>query len=233
MSTITVSPTRKRVRVASTSTSVAKRANNNTNRVKSIVNIGRGFPTKSRAVLRYMEDLQGALNPGSASYTNYLFKANSIYDPNSSGTGHQPYGHDTYQTMYNHYTVYKSRITVHWMTSPDYPQGFIVGTNIVPGSSDADIPQTKIEKQEGKPNYKFINHATARGEKSTITWTKGKYFDKTKADGLTAAFGADPTELSYFDVWCQNKAAATTYCGAFVVIEYWVEFTEPKSLGGS
>jgi len=36
---------------------------------------------------------------------NYTFNLNSIFDPNRTGVGHQPYGHDTMLTLYNRYRV--------------------------------------------------------------------------------------------------------------------------------
>ena len=37
----------------------------------------------------------------------YRFRLNSIFDPDLTGVGHQPYGHDTLQSIYNKYRVTK------------------------------------------------------------------------------------------------------------------------------
>lgn len=38
---------------------------------------------------------------------DYRFNLNSLYDPDLTSTGHQPYGYDTYATLYNRYRVFK------------------------------------------------------------------------------------------------------------------------------
>ena len=45
---------------------------------------------------------------------------NSIFDPNRTGTGHQPYAHDTFQALYNRYRVISTSwvITVYNASTP-------------------------------------------------------------------------------------------------------------------
>lgn len=45
-------------------------------------------------------------------FGQYSFRANSIYDPDYTGVGHQPMGHDTLELLYGRYTVVGSAITV-------------------------------------------------------------------------------------------------------------------------
>lgn len=42
----------------------------------------------------------------------YFYRGNSINDPNSTGSGHQPMGHDQFSLMYNRYLVLGSKITL-------------------------------------------------------------------------------------------------------------------------
>ena len=42
----------------------------------------------------------------------YQFAANDMYDPNFTGTGHQPYQFDQLAALYNHWTVIASKITI-------------------------------------------------------------------------------------------------------------------------
>lgn len=72
----------------------------------------RAFADETFSVLRYCEQL--TFNPGSASSSNNTFSINGCYDPNITGTGHQPYGFDEYCAAgaagpYNRYTVLRSR----------------------------------------------------------------------------------------------------------------------------
>lgn len=235
VSVVLPTPQRKRTRAASTGRAAGKKARSSANRnvSRSLVSVGRTFPKKIRTVLRYVQDVGAALNPSGDSLAQVAFKANGMYDPYDPIGGHQPYGFDQYAAIYNHYHVYKAVCRVKWACPTAYPEGFIVGLNLTPSSTDTDNAQTKMEKQEGKINYGYIS-LNAPNHETVFVWKDKDYFGTSgDNDKLSAAVGADPTELSHFQVWCQNKNAGTAYCGALVTIDYYIEFTEPKSLGGS
>jgi hypothetical protein len=59
--------------------------------------------------LKYVD--QFVLNPTSASTDNYVFRANSLFDPNYTGTGHQPYGYDQWATFYSSWVVERCVLT--------------------------------------------------------------------------------------------------------------------------
>ncbi|PWN73053.1 hypothetical protein CV717_29100, partial [Bacillus cereus] len=67
--------------------------------------------------MRYVENVILTTVNNSDDATFYYFSCNGIHDPNITGTGHQPYGHDTVASLYNHYRVDKSVITVSPTTS--------------------------------------------------------------------------------------------------------------------
>ena len=52
------------------------------------------------------------LDVTTGSYTVHNMNANSAWDPNGTGTGHQPLGYDMICQMYRRYCVMKSRLTV-------------------------------------------------------------------------------------------------------------------------
>ena len=68
------------------------------------------FPAVEKYQLRYSQTV--TINPGIGTCGVYKFRANSIFDPDYTGIGHQPYGHDNLESIYQHYTVDSSTITV-------------------------------------------------------------------------------------------------------------------------
>lgn len=75
--------------------------------------IKRLFPNKLRLKLQYVDstELAYVMNTGSAYEASYVYRGNSIYDPDLTGTGHQPYGTDELYTWYSNYTVFSVKCT--------------------------------------------------------------------------------------------------------------------------
>lgn len=69
-----------------------------------------GFPETYRTTLVYNEGITLDAAAGSTAY--YSFNANSLYDPNYTGTGHQPLYYDNLCAVYGRWRVRKCYITV-------------------------------------------------------------------------------------------------------------------------
>lgn len=68
------------------------------------------FPARKTVALRYVQTV--SLDPSAATNAIQVFRANSIFDPDYTGTGHQPMFRDNYATIYNEYKVNHSTITM-------------------------------------------------------------------------------------------------------------------------
>nr|AGA18346.1 hypothetical protein [uncultured marine virus] len=72
---------------------------------------------KQDVVLRYHETF--TVNPGLGGTPGfYVFRSNSCYDPNFTGTGHQPRGYDQIMTMYQFLAVKECQMEC-WFTTSD------------------------------------------------------------------------------------------------------------------
>lgn len=78
---------------------------------------GSGIAPIVRVKQKYFE--QVVLGDGATSPYPYTFRLNSTYDPNETGTGHQPKGRDFYASMYNDYIVLGGRYIVRFMNIGD------------------------------------------------------------------------------------------------------------------
>lgn len=76
------------------------------------------FPQTMFAQHKYVEDFAFAAdNLTGLMGSDYAFRLNSLYDPNFTGTGHQPQGFDQMTPLYGRYTVYKVRISIRLITA--------------------------------------------------------------------------------------------------------------------
>lgn len=68
-----------------------------------------GFPSRRTTVLRYVEDF--SLDPGNGNSAVNVFAVNNLFDPNYTGSGHQPMFFDNYAQLYSKYKVNSATIT--------------------------------------------------------------------------------------------------------------------------
>ena len=86
-----------------------------------------GFPPLMKVDLHY-ESLV-TLMPGAA-VASYVFRGNSLFDPDYTGTGHQPRYYDQLTPIYGRYKVLRSAITVEMINgSPNSGAIFAITPN--------------------------------------------------------------------------------------------------------
>ena len=171
----------------------------------------------------------------------YRFNLNSIFDPNRTGTGHQPYGHDTLATLYNRYRVIDCsyRVSIFNLTNPTTEP---VQLTALPANEEVSI-STGAEGRES-PRAKFIVQG-ATG--APIRELKGKVYmpslvGRTKQqyladDRYQAQFGASPSELAilnlYTSLMTDGQVASGRTLQATVELIYHVECFDVKQLAQS
>lgn len=69
------------------------------------------FGQRTRRVVQYATQYI-SVTSGAGTAGAYVFSANGLYDPDITGTGHQPMGFDQMMIFYNHYTVTRSRCRI-------------------------------------------------------------------------------------------------------------------------
>lgn len=187
-----------------------------------------------KATLPYFENSIN-LDPTLAGVGWYNFSANGLYDPNITGTGHQPLGFDQMMLMYDHYTVIGAKITVTFINiDGTYPM--IVGIKVADDvQSSSDLTQI-IEN--GNCNYTTVG--SYKTDQSIVTLTKKigikKFFKKPITDdNYSGSVNANPAEQVYFSIFCANTS--DTYDGSGVRLnvrlDYITLFREPKLLAKS
>jgi len=190
------------------------------------------FPIRMVATLKYFETV--SLTNGLTSVSSYNFACNSIYDPNLSGTGHQPYGHDTYSTIYNQYTVLNARIRVKPVLNTSQNTALTWGVGIEDTVTSTLANDTWAER----PTYvhrKGTALSSVEGKELSINWNRAKRFPHEDLyRTVSAPFGANPSEIEIFNIVVQNSTGAALGTAYLTVeIDYTCEFYELKDLGSS
>lgn len=195
------------------------------------------FPKRIVVRMMYAEPQIGSINPGAAGVAaSYVFRANSIYDPNFTGTGHQPMGFDQMMTMYQNFVVLGSKITCTFNNS-DTTNHVIVGIYLSSNSTVISDLSNLIENG----NCVFSNLSDSDTSNSVVTLTKmhspKKWFGVRNIvddDLFQGTSSADATNLSFYHCFAAaNSASDPGSVGLSVRIEYIVMFKEPVNLSSS
>jgi len=201
-----------------------------------------GFPNNRIVRIRYAERIPMAPTVGFSS-TFHNMRANSCFDPNATGTGHQPLGFDQYSIFYNHYVVLGSKITVRWIAeNPDSNDrnAILCGvkltddpTSIAPSGSNFD------NLSERGMSYRIMipNDQNVMTVRTGAKFSAKKFFNvkdvKDNVPRLGAAVTGNPPEEALYQLWfCSANDAAVSgvIMQAFVTIDYIVQFSEPKDI---
>lgn len=165
----------------------------------------------------------------------YRFNLNSIFDPNRTGTGHQPYGHDTFATLYNRYRVIKCTYNIVATSSTNYA----VQVAALPGNEEIS-PSTATEAREN-PRCRYIVQGVGSPLKvlrgavhipSLVGRTKSQYMAD---DRYQAQFGASPNELAILNIFggLIGDGATTDTIVCNIELTYTVECFDYKHLAQS
>jgi hypothetical protein len=173
--------------------------------------------------------------------TNYFFTANGLFDPNITGTGHQPMGFDDMMRYYEQYTVVRSKIQV--MCENAAADAFRFGVALTP---DTTLPVVGENVENGQMVMTYCDAAgynvgvgtSGRIKELNLSCDVQKYFgrrdersllDDTSLAGTAAA---NPSEQVYYSIqtWSYGGKAVTTASYCDVLIWYDVIFWEPRKL---
>jgi len=191
----------------------------------SIRGVKNAFPLQLRNTLRYAETISISISAGISSY---VWSCNSLYDPNTSGAGHQPYYFDQLTTIYNHYTVLKSRfrVVVYSDTSKYYTVSLFVNDDASAGISNN---YAAIERPGSVT--KVFNPQISEPPTLYSSWDAVKAFGPSPManDNLQGSSAASPTETQNYHVVIYDESAANTTVKLMAYIEYdcvWDEFAD-------
>lgn len=197
----------------------------------------RPFADSKIVSMRYCDNIQlDALTAGGG--VSHLFRANSIFDPDITGSGHQPMGHDTMALTHRHYCVLGSKITVKALNAgADGNAHSMFSCQLVDAAYSASSVTAFIEQKRGSYCVLGIAAGAKAYGQVSAKYSCRKFFNikNPGADNTQRTqMGFNPSEDAIFYVSTQsltNGDPAAIDC--LVTIDYIVKFTEPIALGQS
>lgn len=187
------------------------------------------FRNKIVTKLRYAQSLQ-LIGGGPGAPSSRAFRAGDLYDPDFTGTGHQPRGFDQLMTLYDHFVVLHSKITVYF-TLPS----LATINNLV--SISLRDNGTTISSHNDILEYgnRVITTLTVEKDYAVLSYTYspqkflGRKSPMSDPD-LKGSDSASPVENAFFHVttMANDVGQTTSPTGISVVIDYVVALIEPN-----
>lgn len=203
-------------------------------KAKNTLALGLGFPKKTCVTHKYTS-IQALTQAAGGGLGVYQFAANGMFDPDITGTGHQPMYFDQLCALYDHYCVIGSKIQIKVMAAST-SSGPIMTALFV--NDDTSYPFTIIsgagEQTTGKLKTVPVGGSTSVYLRNK--WSAKKYFGKgvlanTELQGTSST---DPTERSVYSFFYQAADLTTAISLiAEVQITYIAVWKELKDLGQS
>lgn len=200
---------------------------------KSNVNKGTLVPARFFTKLNYAADCIDATTTISMSAWQYA--ANGMYDPDLTGTGHQPLGYDQMATLYNDYRVHGVTVKVTGYVKTANQAAYL----FLGSQGGSGLPLSVAAALE---NGRYV-HKIGTSDKPIVIrkyFPIHQVFGKSKkvfqADaGAAAGIGANPTDLlGYINILAINidQSTSTDVC-IRTELTYHCEFNDRKVLATS
>lgn len=187
-----------------------------------------GFPAQLRMKHRYATNI--AVTSTTGSLANYLFSCNGMFDPDITGSGHQPMYFDQLTAIYNHYTVVAStiKVTISCTSVPTNPCQAVLyfedDTTVTPANTIAG-------QESGTAVTKIIPAGSTDVHKMYKSWNSIMFGpDAVDNDNLQGSVSSNPSEQTYFCFQWAGIASQTQQATINFEVVYDAVWKELKSL---
>lgn len=187
------------------------------------------FPVKTIRKLRYSTNFSLASTAGVV--VTQVFGANCLFDPDITGTGHQPMGFDEMMLYYNHYTVTNcelklickavssSKMTVMVRMDSSSTPITVIDRLVELGGFVSDVISNTGVYGDAKEMHLGLDIAKIQGVSRSAM---------TADTSLRGTSGANPSEITYFHVAVFDAAALTGTVNFSAVMDFVAVFTEAR-----
>ncbi len=189
------------------------------------------FPARTVRRLRYSDSK--TLSSASGVAVGYILRANDVFDPDFTGTGHQPMGFDQLIAFYNHFCVVKSRLVVTFINTTASPPTVCIrqdadNTLITNINQIMEFGGMVTEQLEVKGSYGANKVLEMTCD---IAHIQGVNRQAILANNALAGNAlASPSEVTFYHIMMWDQTALSGSCTINFVVEYDVVFFEPRDM---
>ena len=226
------------IRTPSRTSSAPKRTKTTTKpkRKSSVVRVPYGisngpFPFQYQATLRYSELIPISVSTGTIG--SYVFSANSLFDPDVTGTGIQPLYFDQLMALYDHYVVLSSTFKCTFASCVGPLGSSNPGLMTVMVDDDGSFTPSSANRTRPTAVSQVVSNNYPKT--AFTSWNATKYFgpNPTANNSLQGTAAASPSEQSNYVITAQNFITGDHQYWFFVEMTFTAMFQELKSITAS
>jgi len=169
------------------------------------------------------------INPGALGVVDtQIFRLSSIHDPDLTGVGHQPLGHDQLEPLFERYQVWKVDFEIEALSLDNQPQGIAYSVS----DSSTTNPDPRLMLENGNGEFAILgndhDHKAFRGSVLLNEIHGISYKQYMANDDYGAAFGSNPAEIAYLLVYTDGCGTDTSGIRLRVRLTYHVKLMGSK-----
>jgi len=189
------------------------------------------FPPRFRCTLTYCDQSTLTAPATTNLSASYRFALNGIYDPNVTGTGHQPMFFDQLTGLYSLYRVLRARVQVTW-TNPT-AEGLWCGYRILSSYNTTTSASKSLDylREMGDTNMQQMSSLAEQIRDWKITVPIHSVLGITAQEysapfaSYASSTAANPAILAYLDLVALSATSSAIDATFAVKILYDVEFS--------
>lgn len=192
--------------------------------------VPRSIPSKMNVQTRYSDHFAYAVAAGA--YTEYMYRGNSLYDPDAEVGGHQSRLFDQLIALYKYACVRASKITVMYISNSTTAVNVSIfpTTLDAPGFADADTaceqPRSLTRMIPGYVRTSEVMSVQARTKQMFDGYFDGYLQFSHDNSG-------NPSSQWYWCIALSSPMGAAADAHLQIAVDYDVMFFTPKSVGAS
>lgn len=169
---------------------------------------------------------------GISSFQLQQFKANSAFDPDLTGIGHQPRFFDQYSAFYGRYMVLSCRLSTTITNLSDADPMLIGVWPAATSSNTISNPSELVEQSYVKTRLIPLAGGDPVHLTSFMT-TRKMRGGSVMSDDFSGTTSSDPSRLWYFNHYLVNTAAGNVLAEVVAVLTMRVKFFKRNAVEGS
>lgn len=191
-----------------------------------------GFPDRILTRLRYVDNFPITSTSGAQGLQVYRW--NSTFDPDQTGTGHQPLYRDTYATIYNHYAVVRAHARIEFVNAVTTVP-FVVGCVTDDDGSVSSSANTVAEHNHAVSRFISPLSGSVSNHVIEMDWECKKILniDPFSSETYKTAVGSNPDEISTLAIFVYTTDASTNSMNFRITLTQEVLWTELATVSGS